>query len=255
MDNESKTTGVVSRETPAKPKDSLSIPLAIVFSGILIAGAILFTETNNIAASNGDTIPARGEQGADSEIAPEAILAIKSDDHVLGNPDAEVLIIEYSDTQCPFCQKFHETMVQVMDNYGKTGTVAWVYRHFPLDQIHPYARKGGEALECAAELGGNTAFWKYEDELFAPATGGLTLEILPIVAGKVGLDVAKFNACLSSGKYAERVDRDFQDGAAVGVRGTPYSVVWNKKTGKQVPVNGALPYENVKTVLGMVTAS
>jgi protein-disulfide isomerase len=188
-------------------------------------------------------------------MAPVEILAIRPDDHVLGNPEADVLIIEYSDTQCPFCQKFHETMVQVMDTYGKTGEVAWVYRHFPLDQIHPYARKGGEALECAAELGGNTAFWKYEDELFAPASGALTLELLPVVAGKVGLDVVKFNACLSSGKYADRIQRDFEDGAAVGVRGTPYSIIWNRKTGKQIPINGALPYENVKTVLGLVTAS
>jgi len=254
METESKTKEVSNVPATAKPKDNLSIPLAIVFSGILIAGAILFTETNSAPTLPGDNIPARGEQGADSENAPEEVLALKSDDHVLGNPDAEVLIIEYSDTQCPFCQKFHETMVQVMENYGKTGSVAWVYRHFPLDQIHPYARKGGEALECAAELGGNTAFWKYEDELFNPATGGLTLEILPIVAGKVGLDVEKFNACLSSGKFADRVERDFQDGAAVGVRGTPYSIIWNKKTGKQVPINGALPYESVKAVLGTVTA-
>ncbi len=255
MENESKTKEISNVPLDGKPKDNLSIPLAIVFSGILIAGAILFTETNSVPTLAGDNIPARGEQGADSESAPVEILALRSDDHVLGNPEADVLIIEYSDVQCPFCQKFHESMVKVMENYGKTGSVAWVYRHFPLDQIHPHARKGGEALECAAELGGNAAFWKYTDELFAPGAGAMTLEVLPVVAGKIGLDVAKFKACLSSGKYAERIEKDFQDGAAVGVRGTPYSIIWNRKTGKQIPINGALPYEQVKTILGLVTAS
>lgn len=246
-------TGV--KETPVgqpEKKDNLSIPIAIVIAGVMIAGAIVYTERPENAP--GPVIPSRGEVGADTDVAPVELLALKKDDHVLGNPNADVLIIEYSDTECPFCKRFHETMNQVMEQYGKSGSVAWVYRHFPLDQLHPKARKEAEALECAGELGGNELFWKYTNRVFeiTPANNGLDLAKLPEIAGELGLDVTRFNACLSSEKYATRVQRDFESGVQIGVRGTPYSVVWNRKTGKQMAINGAYPFDNVKAIIGLV---
>lgn len=236
-------------------KDNISIPLAIVFSGILIAGAILFTEKSAVPLAPSEQIPARQQVGADTESAPIAILTLREDDHILGNPKADVVIIEYSDAQCPFCQRFHETMIKIMNDYAKTGSVAWVYRHFPLDQIHPHARKAAEAMECANELAGNEGFWKFTDQLFSAESSSINPDALPVFAKATGLDVAKFTACMTSGKYAARVQKDFEDGAEIGVRGTPYSIIWNRKTGKQMPINGALPYENVKTILGLVSAS
>lgn len=255
MENEEKTTTPEMSTGNTKPKDNLSIPLAIVFSGILIAGAILFTEKTAAPVAPVQQVPTREQVGADNETAPLDILTLRDDDHIMGNPKADVVIVEYSDAQCPFCQRFHETMTKVMNDYGKTGSVAWVYRHFPLDQIHPYARKGAEALECANELGGNTGFWKFESELFSPDTASIAPEALPALATAAGLDAAKFNTCLTSGKWAARVQKDFEDGVQVGVHGTPYSIVWNRKTGKQMPINGALPFDSVKTVLGIVSAS
>jgi protein-disulfide isomerase len=252
MENEIKTT---TDAFAAKPKDSLSIPLAIVFSGILIAGAILFTEKSAVEVAPAQQVPAREQVGADTEAAPIEILTLREDDHILGNPKADVVIIEYSDAQCPFCQRFHDTMIKVMSDYGKTGSVAWVYRHFPLDQIHPYARKGGEAMECANELGGNEGFWKFTDKLFSADTTSIAPDALTALATAAGLDAAKFTTCLTSDKYAARVQKDFEDGVQIGVHGTPYSVVWNRKTNKQMPINGALPFESVKTVLGIVSAS
>ncbi len=240
---------------PIKEKDNLSIPLAIVFSGILIAGAILFTDKPTPTVAVADQVPSRAEAGADSQLAPTEILAIKSDDHVLGNPSADVIVIEYSDTQCPFCQRFHDTMMKVMEVYGKNKQIAWVYRHFPLAQIHPYAQKGGEALECAAEIGGNDAFWKLVDKIFAPDTQSIAPEDLPTLASAVGIDAGKMATCIQSGRYEERVKRDFSEGVLVGVKGTPYTVIWNRKTGKQMAINGAYPYDQVKTVLGIVSAS
>lgn len=247
-----------SNEIHPKKKDDLSIPLAIIFAGVLVAGAIIFSDNTHPAlALKGPSVPDRQAVGADSSDAPVAELALRPGDHVLGNPDADVLIIEYSDTECPFCKKFNETMTAVMEQYGKTGTVAWVYRYFPLDQIHPKSRKEAEALECANELGGNDAFWKYVDKIFeiTPANNGLDPGELPVIANTIGLDVARFNACLSSGKYADRIQKDFESGVNIGVRGTPYTVAWNRKTGKQVPIEGALPLGNVKSILGIVTAS
>ncbi len=86
-------------------------------------------------------------------------------DHIYGNPAADLLLVEYSDLECPFCKRFHETMTQVMKEYGDTGKVAWVYRHFPLDSIHSKARHEAEATECAGELGGKDKFFEYLNKL------------------------------------------------------------------------------------------
>lgn len=101
-------------------------------------------------------------------------------DHIAGNPGAELLIVEYSDPECPFCKRFHATMLQVMSEYGKDGKVAWVYRHFPLDSIHSKARREAEAVECAGELGGNDKLWEYLNKLeeITPANNQLDPNLL-----------------------------------------------------------------------------
>ncbi len=246
---------IISTQPTKQSRDNLSIPLAIVFSGILIAGAILFTDKPSKTIAVADQVPVKAVDGADSQVADPAVLAIKADDHVLGNPNADVIIIEYSDAQCPFCQRFHQTMLKVMDAYGKNGQLAWVYRHFPLEQIHPYAQKAAEGLECAAELGGNSAYWKLIDKYFAADTESVATSELPKLAAAIGLDQDKMATCIASGKYEKRVQRDFSEGVTIGVKGTPYTVIWNKKTGKQTAINGAYPYEQVKTVIGLVSAS
>src|SRR3989344_9114839 len=110
--------------------EKLSVPIAIVIAGILIAGSLYYSSTKSPAKVT-NTLPATNN---DVEMRP-----ISSDDHILGNPNAEVIIVEYSDTECPFCKVFHATMRRVMDEYGKDGKVAWVYRHFPIDSLHPKA--------------------------------------------------------------------------------------------------------------------
>jgi len=234
--------------------EDLSIPLSIVFAGVLIAGAIIFSDPKSDGGARAGIVNNQDQE--ETTGVPADVLAITQEDHVLGNPGADVVIIEYSDTECPYCKRFHTTMLQVMENYGKSGSVAWVYRHWPLDQLHPKARKEAEALECAGELGGNDAFWKYTDRIFeiTPGNNGLDESQLPLVAEFVGLDVGAFNACLSSGKYAARIEKDFESGVLAGVRGTPFSVVYNRKTGKQLPINGALTYEQVKAIVGAVAA-
>src|SRR3989338_8108552 len=251
-------TSTMENETQQKKKNDLSIPIAIVIAGVVIGGAIIFSNnTEPLGAPRPTGITGvSGQQLADaaSAKAPVAELTLRPDDHVFGNPAADVLIVEYSDTECPFCKRFHVTMLEIMNEYENTSNVAWVYRYFPLDSIHPKARKEAEALECANELGGNDVFWKYLDKIFeiTPANNGLDAAQLPIIAAGLGLDVAKFNACLSSGKYAERVQKDYESGGNVGVGGTPYSVVWNRKTGKQEPIEGALPFAGVKNILEKV---
>ena len=188
--------------------------------------------------------------------AAGAVKPVDGEDHILGNPGAPVKLVEFSDFECPFCKRFHRTMKRLMDEYGKDGKVAWVYRHFPLDSLHSKARKEAQAAECANELGGNEAFWAYSDRLFevAPSNDRLDLALLPRIAQEIGLDRAKFEACLEGdsrgGKYAAHIEADVQDATASGGTGTPYSLVI-APNGKTFPINGAQPYAAVKAIIDL----
>ncbi len=167
---------------------------------------------------------------------------ITTEDHIRGNVEtAQVVIVEYSDIDCPFCQRFHPTMQQILDEYQ--GKVAWVYRHFPLDSLHPEARKKAEASECVAALGGNEAFWTYLDRLYSESVDDLVG-----FAKDVGVNEASFNKCLNDGTYKDKVQSQYQDAINSGGQGTPYSIAITRD-GKKVPINGALPLANVKSIL------
>ncbi len=232
---------------------NLSVPIAIVIAGALIAGAVYLSagkgaSNPTVAGNNNAAANAQLPQGDTGSL--DQMAAISASDHIRGNPDAPVKIVEYSDTECPFCKRFHETMKQVMDEYGKSGKVAWVYRQFPLTQLHSKATKEAEATECANELGGPDKFWAYIDRLFAvtPSNDGLDPAELPKIAQYVGLDVGKFNTCLNSGKYTSHIQSDTQNAGATGGNGTPWSIVV-AKNGKKYPLSGAQPYASIKQLI------
>jgi len=228
-------------------KNTLAIPIAVVIAGILIAGAVIY---GGGKAPTAGTANQPQQQVAQQTGDLEKMTPISSSDHIRGNPDALVKIVEYSDTECPFCKRFHTTMKEVMDEYGKDGKVAWVYRHFPLDQLHSKARKEAVALECANEQGGNDKFWSYADRLYevTPANNGLDTAELPKIAQYVGLDVAKFNTCLASTKYDKHIEDEVQNAQATGGNGTPWSIVVGAK-GKKYPLSGAQPYTSIKQLI------
>jgi protein-disulfide isomerase len=214
------------------------LPIAVVIAGALIAGAIYF------GGSNSSGTQARGTINTDTvEIAP-----VSSKDHIIGSPDAKVIIIEYSDTECPFCKIFHSTVSQVMDEY-KGQSVAWVYRHFPIQELHSRAPKEAEATECAAEQGGNNAFWSYLNKIFATTSSNDTLDPqeLPRIAESIGLNVSAFNQCLESNKYADKINKDVKAAYDAGAQGTPYTVVISGK--KKSVIVGAQDYNTVKSVI------
>ena len=171
-------------------------------------------------------------------------------DHIRGDKNAAVTIIEYSDTECPFCKRFHPTVQEMVDSYK--GKVRWVYRHFPLAQLHSKAPKEAEATECAYEQGGDDVFWKYVDRVYAitPSNDGLDPAELPKIATSLGLNKQKFETCLSSGKYTAKVQEDENDGVNAGARGTPYSVVIAGD--QKIPVSGAVPASELRQILDQV---
>ncbi|MGH7929767.1 MAG: DsbA family protein [Candidatus Binatia bacterium] len=168
-------------------------------------------------------------------------------DHIYGNPNAPISLIEYSDFECPFCKNFHPIAKAIVKAYN--GRVNWVYRHFPLSFHNPGAQKQAEAAECAHELGGNEAFWKYTDMLYERTTSngkGFPLTQLVPLAKEIGLDEKRFTQCIESGKYGARVKEDLNDGAKIGITGTPTNILFHHKTGNVVLKTGAHPLEAFK---------
>lgn len=169
-------------------------------------------------------------------------------DHIRGNKNAEITLLEYSDLECPFCKRFHPTMQELLKTYGDK--IRWVYRHYPL-AFHANAQKEAEASECVAELGGNDKFWEYIDKMFERTTAngtGFALDKLGPLAAEVGVDQAQFQSCLDSARYEKLVKDQLAEGSASGVSGTPSTFVINSKGESQIIV-GAQPIESFKTAI------
>ncbi len=226
--------------------NKLSIQTSIIVGSIIIGLSIIISGGNG----GGKNI----ENKVVQEQAPQKIEVppITESDHITGSKSPKIIIVEYSDMECPFCKTFHKTLKQVVGEYGDK--VAWVYRHFPLE-IHPKAKKEAEATECVVELGGNSMFWKYIDKIFeiTPSNNKLEESELTRVAKELGLDVSKFEKCLSSGKYSKKIEEAIQSGLQAGARGTPYSLF---VTGKGVvPVSGgAVSFEKLKLQIDKLLA-
>ncbi|MBI3956245.1 thioredoxin domain-containing protein [Candidatus Gottesmanbacteria bacterium] len=201
----------------------------------------------------------RGGTGQPSAAPPQAaqpptqeakdVPKVTNDDHVRGDRSARIALIEYSDLECPFCKSVHPTITQVLDAYN--GRVSWVYRHYPLS-FHANAQKEAEAAECAGELGGDDAFWKYVDAIFERTTSngtGFALDKLVPLAGELGLPEAKFKECLDSGKYEKHVTEDIAGGSKAGVTGTPGNILLDTKSGKTRLIPGAVPLASFKTAI------
>lgn len=188
-----------------------------------------------------------GDQGAPAPVPNPTVsaekmkeLASKNDPPTLGNKDAKVTVVEFSDLQCPFCKQFADgTFGQIKKEYIDTGKIRFVFRHYPLRAIHPYAVGAGEATECAREQG---KFWEMHDEIFANQTA-ITKEDLKKYAGKIGLNQGQFDSCVDGNKYKSRVEEDEKMGTGVGVNGTPAFFVNGKM------ISGAQPFDNFKNVI------
>ncbi len=232
-------------------KKELLLPASVLIAGILISVAVIYsTGKKSLVADN----PSDIDQAANilDAATPANLRPVSADDHLFGKPESRLKIVEFSDLECPFCKDFHLVLKQAVSNYD--GKLAWVYRHFPLEGLHPKALKEAEATECAAELGGNDAFWKYIDKIFdvTPSNNGLDLNLLPKIASDIGLDEKKFKTCLDSGRYAEKINVQTADAEAAGGRGTPYSVIIDEKNDKKIVIPGALPFEGVQSLKAVI---
>lgn len=227
--------------------DKTSFAFGFVAGVALIAVAMLAmggfgTGTGQVAGEfkqNTYGQPTAGQPaGQPSAPVAAAVKPIQEGEPLRGNPEATIDVIEYSDFECPFCLRHVDSINQMLAEYGDRVRLA--YRHFPLS-FHPEAQKAAEASECAAEQG---KFWEMHDKIFeANAAGTMGVETWKQYAADLGLNTGQFNDCLDSGKYAQAVQDDYNEGTAAGVQGTPATFINGQM------VSGAVPYEQLKAAI------
>jgi len=235
-----------------KEIEKFSVPGAIIVGAIIIAFAVIFALGGPKSTSENQPQVAQEKRPTGSL---DSVNEVTEYDHIRGSKDAPVKIVEYSDFECPFCKRFHEeTMQKVMEEYGDTGQVAWVYRQWPIDGLHPVkARLEAVTSECVAEIGGNDAFWEFADKFFAvtPSNNRTDVDkVLPQIISELGLSQEDIDACIASGKYDEKIQEDIDNAIATGGRGTPWSIVIAGD--KKLPLNGAQPYEAVSQIIDIL---
>jgi len=249
-----KDEAVDSSPTPSKRKinfgflKKINIIYVLFFLLIIAAFLIGVLVTQVQFLKNGSPVAANDiYAGADAQQPTQPTGPVDVDEGnlpILGNKDAKVTIVEFSDFQCPFCkQMFEEALPQIKKEYIDTGKAKLAFRHYPLTSIHPNAQKAAEASECAND---QDKFWEYHDQLFTnqadweSLSGDEVINKFVEYANTIGVDGETLRECVTSGKMAENVKKDVDAGTKVGVDGTPATFV------NGMLISGAVPFEEFK---------
>lgn len=239
----------VEFKLPKLPFNVLSWPVILVIL-LLIGAYFLGYQTAKVnyleKQSKTTTAAVTDPNAAQPTPTPQFVKVDNGHLPVLGNKDAKVTMIEFSDFQCPFCKQFFDnTFSQIKKDYIDTGKVKFVFRHFPLP-IHPNAPLAANAAECANDQG---KFWEMHDKLFETQDtwAGLANDAAKAdfisYAGDLGLDTTAFDSCLSANQDADKIKKDTDAGTAAGISATPTFVINGEV------VVGALPYDSFKQVI------
>lgn len=223
-------------------------------SGLTVAGTLQKTGTQANTGSGAAVAPTPAPSPSQQPSGGTVSLADTSKDFAgkLGSDEAPIVIVEYSDFQCPFCRSwFNDAKSQLDKEYIETGKVQLIYKDFPLS-FHPMAQTYAEAARCAGDQG---KFWEFHDKIFEEQSkfgqgtvSNITIDDVKQWALDFGLNTTEFNSCLDTGKYSATVQSNFSDGSTAGVGGTP-SFVIGKRGGTGQLLVGAQPYANFKTAI------
>ena len=223
-------------------KIHLTTPFAIILAAFILAASHV---TYGFIVANGtSSAPATMFNGR----------AIDDTDLVTGTVKSKVVLVEYSDSECPFCAQLHPTIKKIEDEYASK--IGFVYRYFPLTQIHPNAFEEARAIHCVGKSSDATKRQEYINQLFTYKLDKKNMTLAKgqkeLMAKGVGINEAQFAACMQSQESSDAVNASIQDGIAAGVQGTPATFVLLKgKKGYEVIslVDGARPYEYFKAVI------
>ena len=224
-------------------------PLAIILGCSIIAGAIYMSHNTNTEVLEKKEVKKETKKEKEEFKKTDYVRKVDDKDHVKGAKDAKVTIIEYTDFECPYCKRFHNTMKEVL---SEESDVKLIFRQFPLDSLHPKnARKAAEASECVDKLGGNEAFWKFANEYFSTTKTNDRWNIddeLEKIVKISGVDKSEFDKCYLNNEFKDKVQKDVDNAIKTGGRGTPWSILITK-SGKTIPINGAFSKEKIKQMI------
>lgn len=229
-------------ENEKRSNKDILLPGSIVVAALLIAGALVY----NIGSKNGGAGNPQANIGSATGAPAAGAGNLADDDVILGDPKAPVTIVEFGDYQCPFCGRFFSQVEpQLRNDYINTGKAKMIYRDFAF--LGPESQGAALASQCAAEQG---KFWAYHDRLFEieiadgrENNGNLTAALFKSIASDLRLNGQQFDSCFDSQKYRGEVEKDYNDGAAAGVRGTPATFINGQL------ISGAVPYETIKSLI------
>src|SRR3989344_3154008 len=229
--------------------------LSAVSAGLAVAQGSGNSGNSGGSGSGAGLAPEQGSgsgSGAGTQGSVQMKALLEGAAATFGDPNAPIIMVEYSDYQCPFCRSwFNSAKSQLDSEYIETGKVLFVYKDFPLS-FHPMAQPYAEAARCAGEQG---KYWEFHDKIFEEQNkfgsgriSNLTEQDIKDWASQLGLNTAEFNSCLDSGKYAGAVQANFSEGTQVGVSGTP-SFVIGKADGTGQIIVVAQPYGTFKAAI------
>jgi protein-disulfide isomerase len=245
MEPQQQTTNQNESSEIVKKKSTISTPAAIITAGVIIALALVLSGRTGSTNKNSQI-----KNQVPTPTAPSKEITISPNDYIRGDiKTADVTIVEYSDSDCPYCERFHNTMKEL--TALSSVKVAWVYRYFPLD-IHPNAENEAIALECIGSLGGNDKFWNYLDQIISiTVSPEQSKNILTSSATSLGINKKDFETCIANPEVKNKVTEQSNEAQSLGARGTPYSIAIGKN-GKQLAIPGAYPIEEVKKIIEQV---
>ncbi len=221
-------------------KTAIGIVIAIIgFELALISGCV-----HALARSDfGKTLLQALIAPSAAQAAPKQPYAVRwtatqektTEQYLYGHPKARFTLVEFSDFECPFCQAFHRTLKQLVD--ASQGHINWQWKHLPLHP--PISTQEAEAAECVAQQKGNRGFWRFAETLFAHTRGnGAGVPNLEALLQETGIDFPRYRACLRSGKAAARIETITQEALALGIDGTPATLIVDHATGNRRLIRG-----------------
>ncbi|MFA6254210.1 MAG: thioredoxin domain-containing protein [Candidatus Paceibacterota bacterium] len=239
-------------------RSSLAVPIAIIVCILIIIGAFYYQSQNpGKPASNqtaSSTVPAEL-----SQILPPAenidmakFRSVDATDKIRGSANAPIKLVVYTDLECPACKYFHTQLKTLEGRYVPEGTVAIIYRDFPLDSLHSKSRTESLAAECVNETGGLEKYWQFVDKIFeiTPSNNGLDLAKLGETAKALGIDTKTFDACVASKKYADKIQKSVDEALALGAQGTPFFVLVTPN--QNIPVFGGIPADRLAAAFDLL---
>lgn len=245
--------------TVPKSNNNNGLIVAIIFAALAISGSLVFFATKLAGGINEKDLQAQVSKGIDAYIEdqqkeyektqadankPRVVEGDFSDDDAfLGEEDAPVTIVEFSDYQCPYCKAFYtDTLPAIKEKYIDTGKVKLIYRDLPLS-IHPYAYPAALIAECVREQTDDSTYFEMHDYIFENIAAGFDFETYSAFAATLGADESKLKGCFDSDKYKSEIDADSADADKAGISGTPGFIINNQA------VSGARPFEYFKNII------